>query len=166
MRRFKVESKTARKPSADPVNRMKRRSTKKGLSEMEILLADSLRLYFTRPRDTDEKKNEDLGRKVVALTLSMLMNFHMQLKSSRANNKRWISELTLADVSVIDSTIVTGHGELQWGQLDGTTEVTTSEDFVFKVVAANARTNRLNYEMKFGRDGRWKTITNSARRSI
>jgi hypothetical protein len=133
---------------------------------MEILLAGSLGLYFTRPKDVDEEKNEKLGRDVVALTLSMLMNFHMQLNSPRANNKRWISELTLADVSVEESAIVTGHGELQWGQLDGTKEVATSEDFVFKVVVAKARTNRLNYEMKFGRDGLWRTITNSAKRSI
>jgi hypothetical protein len=145
---------------------MKRRLTKRGLREMEILLAGSLGLYFTRPRDTDEKKNEGLGREGVALTFSMLMNFHMQLNSLRANNKPWISTLTLSDVSVEESAIITGHGEVQWGETDGVKEVKTLEDFVFKVVVTKGRTNRLHYELKFGRDGSWRTITNSAKRSI
>jgi hypothetical protein len=130
---------------------------------MEILLADSLGLYLTRPRETDEKKNEELGREGVALTLSMLMNFHMQLNSLRANTKRWISALTLSDVSVDESAMINGHGELQWGDMDGIKGVTTSEGFVFKVAVTKARTNRLHYELKFGRDGNWRTITNSAK---
>lgn len=144
---------------------MKRRLNKRGLREMEILLADSLGLYFTRPKDVDVEKNEKLGRDVVAITLSMLMNFHMQLNSPRSNNKRWISMLTLADVSVEESAMITGHGELQWDEIGGVKEVTTSEDFVFTAVVIKARTNRLHYELKFGRDGVWRTITNSAKRS-
>jgi hypothetical protein len=57
---------------------MKRRVTKKALRDTEGLVMDSLCLYFERPRyegDTSEK----LSRDIVALSLSMLLNFHLQL---------------------------------------------------------------------------------------
>src|SRR4029434_4442050 len=95
---------------------MKRRLTKKALHELEILLADSLRLYFTTPKDRDEEKNEKLGRDIVALSLSMLMSLHLQLRSCQRITKRWISVLTLADVALDESATITGHGELQWSE--------------------------------------------------
>src|SRR5262245_45605920 len=110
---------------------MKRRTTKKALRDTEILVADSLRLYFSRPRDNTEDKSEKLGRDVVALSLSMLLSFHLQLHSIRLSNKRWIQKLSVSDISVEEPAAVRGYGEINWAEMDGDKEVHKPDSFAF-----------------------------------
>ena len=141
---------------------MKRRATKKGLRETEIMIIDSLRLYFTRPRNDTEDNEDKLSRDIVALSLSMLLSFHLQLKSIRLSNKRWIQKLSLSDISVEEPSTISGSGDIKWGEMDGNKEVSKSDSFSFRVKVTDIKRGRLEYEVKYKQDGTWRRTGNLA----
>ena len=145
---------------------MKRRETKKGLRETEAMIVDSLRLYFTRPRNDTEDNEEKLSRDVVALSLSMLLSFHLQLKSLRLSNKHWIRKLSLSDISVESPSTSSGSGEIEWGEMEGNKEVSESDGFTFRVNVTDLRRRRLNYDLTYRQDGAWRRVGNLTMRAV
>ena len=145
---------------------MKRRTTKKALRETEIMLVDSLRLYFNRPRESAEESQDKLSRDIVALSLSMLLSFHLQLRSIRLINKRWIQKLFLADVTVEESGTVRGQGEINWGEMKENREVAQAGSFGFKIKVTDMQRNRVEYELTYEQDGTQRIIKSFARRAV
>jgi hypothetical protein len=145
---------------------MKRRETKKGLRETEDMIIDSIRLYFTRPRNDTEDKNEKLSRDIVALSLSMLLSFHLQLKSIKLSNRRWISKLSVLDLSVESPVIASGSGVIEWGEMEGNKEVSKSDRFTFRVRVTDIRRRKVEYELAYKQDGTWRRIGNFAAAAV
>lgn len=129
-------------------------------------MVDSLRLYFARPRNDTDDNEEKLSRDLVALSLSMLLSFHLQLKSIRLSNKRWIRKLSLSDISVESPSTASGSGEIEWGEIEGNKEVSESDSFTFRVNVTDMRRRRLNYDLTYRQDGAWSRIGNLTIRAV
>jgi hypothetical protein len=133
---------------------------------MEIMLLDSLRLYFGRPRGAEEERDEKLSRDVVALSLSMLLSLHLQLNPVWPMNQRWMNKLTLSNISVKEPLVITAYGEINWSEIKGKAVISLAEEFAFKVAISDARRNRVTYNFTFGQGGNQRTIKNLAKRAV